>query len=546
MDEDLLPARMVNEFVYCPRLFYLEWVEGRFADSDDTRVGKQVHRRVDTETGAAPLPEEGELDAARSVMLSSQELGVIAKIDMIEGIDGSVVPIDYKKGEPQADGTPWLSDEVQACIQGIVLRHNGYQCDRAELYYATTRRRVSVELTLDRLARVADIVATARNVAQQSAAPLPLVNSPKCIRCSLVGLCLPDEVNALLARQSQPPRRLVPRDPDQRPVYVTEPGSFVGVRSARLEVTRDKEKIASFRLIDVQQLVVFGRVQVSTQALHECFAREIPVMWMSTGGWLQGFAVGQLSRYVEVRRRQTAAHAQGGNGLAQHMIAGKIGNCRTLLRRNARADVVATVAALKQLSADARECDNFATLLGVEGTAARLYFAEFPKMLSDACAEFGGQFSALGRNRRPPQDPLNALLSFCYSMLTKDLVAVIVGVGLDPYLGVFHRSRFGRPALALDLAEEFRPLIADSVVIGLLNNGVIGRRDFVKRGGAVALTSRGRKTVLKAYERRLETKIRHPVFGYQISYRRVLDVQARLLAAVLVGELPDYVPMVTR
>ncbi|WCS19984.1 CRISPR-associated endonuclease Cas1 [Mycobacterium marinum] len=546
MDEDLLPARMVNEFVYCPRLFYLEWVEGRFADSDDTRVGKQVHRRVDTETGAAPLPEEGELDAARSVMLSSQELGVIAKIDMIEGIDGSVVPIDYKKGEPQADGTPWLSDEVQACIQGIVLRHNGYQCDRAELYYATTRRRVSVELTLDRLARVADIVATARNVAQQSAAPLPLVNSPKCIRCSLVGLCLPDEVNALLARQSQPPRRLVPRDPDQRPVYVTEPGSFVGVRSARLEVTRDKEKIASFRLIDVQQLVVFGRVQVSTQALHECFAREIPVMWMSTGGWLQGFAVGQLSRYVEVRRRQTAAHAQGGNGLAQHMIAGKIGNCRTLLRRNARADVVATVAALKQLSADARECDNFATLLGVEGTAARLYFAEFPKMLSDACAEFGGQFSALGRNRRPPQDPLNALLSFCYSMLTKDLVAVIVGVGLDPYLGVFHRSRFGRPALALDLAEEFRPLIADSVVIGLLNNGEIGRRDFVKRGGAVALTSRGRKTVLKAYERRLETKIRHPVFGYQISYRRVLDVQARLLAAVLVGELPDYVPMVTR
>jgi CRISPR-associated protein Cas1 len=546
MDEDLLPARMVNEFVYCPRLFYLEWVEGRFAESDDTRVGQQVHRRVDTEAGAAPLPEEGELNVARSVMLSSQELGVIAKIDVIEGIDGSVVPIDYKKGEPQADGTPWPSDEVQACIQGMVLRDNGYRSDRAELYYATPRRRVSVELTSERLARVTEIVATARKVAQQSAAPLPLVNSPKCVRCSLVGLCLPDETNALLARQEQRPRRLVPRDPDQRPVYVTEPGSFVGVRSARLEVTRDKEKIASFRLIDIQQLVVFGRVQVSTQALHECFAREIPVMWMSTGGWLQGFAVGQLSRYVEVRRRQTAAHAQGGNGLAQSMIAGKVANCRTLLRRNARTDVAATVAALKQLSADARECDNFASLLGIEGTAARLYFAEFPKMLSDACAEFAAQFSALGRNRRPPPDPLNALLSFCYSMLTKDLVAITLGVGLDPYLGVFHRSRYGRPALALDLAEEFRPLIADSVVIGVLNNGEIGPRDFIRRAGAAALSGQGRKTVLRAYERRLETKVRHPVFGYQISYRRVLDVQARLLAAVLVGELPEYVPMVTR
>ncbi|CCK56863.1 CRISPR-associated endonuclease Cas4/Cas1 [Mycobacterium canetti] len=546
MDEDLLPARMVNEFVYCPRLFYLEWVEGRFADSDDTRVGQQVHRRVDTEAGAAPLPDEGELTAARSVMLSSQELGVIAKIDVIEGIDGSVVPIDYKKGEPQPDGTPWPSDEVQACIQAMVLRNNGYCCDRTELYYATPRRRVSIDLTPERLAWVTDTVAAARNVAQQSSAPLPLVNSPKCVRCSLVGLCLPDETNALLARQEQQPRRLVPRDPDQRPVYVTEPGSFVGVRSARLEVTRDKEKIGSFRLIDVQQVVVFGRVQVSTQALHECFAREIPVMWMSTGGWLQGFAIGQLSGYVEVRRRQTVAHAQGGNGLAQRMIAGKIANCRTLLRRNARTDVAATVAALKRLSVDARECDNFAGLLGIEGTAARLYFAEFPKMLSAACAEIAAQFSVLGRNRRPPPDPVNALLSFCYSMLTKDLVAVIVGVGLDPYLGVYHRSRYGRPALALDLAEEFRPLIADSVVVGVLNNGEIGPHDFIRRAGAVALTSQGRKTVLKAYERRLETKIRHPVFGYQISYRRVLDVQARLLAAVLVGELPEYVPMVTR
>ncbi|HUO39913.1 MAG TPA: CRISPR-associated endonuclease Cas1 [Mycobacterium sp.] len=195
---------------------------------------------------------------------------------------------------------------------------------------------------------------------------------------------------------------------------------------------------------------------------------------------------------------------------------------------------------------DARECGDFAALLGIEGTAARLYFAQFPKMLSKACSGFGAEFSLLGRNRRPPPDPINALLSFCYSMLTKDLVAVTLGVGLDPYLGVFHRSRHSRPALALDLAEEFRPLIADSVVIGVLNNGEIGPRDFVRRGGAVALTGEGRKSVLRAYERRLDTAIRHPVFGYRITYRRVLDVQARLLAAVLVGELPEYMPMVTR
>ena len=126
VDDDLLPARMVNEFVYCPRLFYLEWVEARFAESDDTRLGRQVHRGVDTEAGAAPLPEEGELRAARSLMLSSHELGVIAKLDLVEGEGGLVVPVDYKKGAPQPDGSPWPSDEVQVCLQALVLREHGY------------------------------------------------------------------------------------------------------------------------------------------------------------------------------------------------------------------------------------------------------------------------------------------------------------------------------------------------------------------------------------------------------------------------------------
>ncbi len=497
------------------------------------------------ESGATPLPEEGEVRRARSVTLSSSRLGVIARLDLLEGDGDAVVPVDYKKGSPQADGSPWPSDEVQVCLQALVLREHGYRCDHAELYYASTRQRVRLEVTADRLSWAEGVVVEARGVAGAARAPLPLVDSPKCVRCSLVGLCLPDETNALLARQDRPPRRLVPRDPDQRPVYVTEVGSFVGLRSGRLEVTsRDKEKLASVRLLDVAQLVVFGRVQVSTQALHELFARDIPVLWMTTGGWLRGFAVGQPAKYVELRRRQTVVHAQEDAGLAQRMIEGKIMNCRTLLRRNARGDVGRTVEALQRLASSAATASTFSSLLGIEGTAARLYFAALPSMIADP--GFAQEFSQLGRNRRPPSDPVNALLSFCYSMLSKDLVAVCLGVGLDPYLGVYHRSRYGRPALALDLAEEFRPLIADSVVVGLLNNGEIGPNDFIRRAGAVALTPGGRRTVLRAYERRLDTEIRHPVFGYRISYRRVLDVQARLLAAVMVGEIREYQPMVTR
>ncbi|RJQ87487.1 CRISPR-associated endonuclease Cas1 [Amycolatopsis panacis] len=538
---------MVNEFVYCPRLFYLEWVEARFADNDDTRLGQQIHRNVDRASGAVPLPEDGPVKATRSVTVSSPRLGVISKLDLLESDGaGAVVPIDYKKGKPQSDGSPWPSDEVQVCLQALALRDNGYPCTHAELYYAATRQRVRIDLTAERIARVEAIVADARSVAEHSTAPLPLVDSPKCVRCPLVGLCLPDETNAILSRRDQPPRPLVPSAPDQRPVYVTEPGSFVGVRSGRLDVTRDNEKLASFRLIDVAQLAVFGRVQVSTQALQACFARQIPVLWLSTGGWLHGYALGQPPKYAELRRRQTAMHAQGGTGLAQSIIGGKILNARTLLRRNTRGDVEATLASLKRLAGQARSAETFPTLLGIEGTAARLYFAAFPAMIAPAADEIAHTFSQLGRNRRPPTDPLNALLSFCYAMLTKDLVAITLGVGLDPYLGIYHRSRHGRPALALDLAEEFRPLIADSVVVGLLNNGEINDSDFLRRAGAVSLTADGRRTVLRAYERRLDTEIRHPVFGYRISYRRVMDVQARLLAGALVGEIPEYKPMITR
>jgi CRISPR-associated protein Cas1 len=272
----------------------------------------------------------------------------------------------------------------------------------------------------------------------------------------------------------------------------------------------------------------------------------VPVLWLSYGGWLKGWACGPPSKYVQLRRRQTAAHAAGGLGLARRMIEGKIRNCRTLLRRNARADCSATLDQLARLAGATDSVADFGELLGVEGTAARLYFAAFPTMLAGSALPLADGFAAEGRNRRPPRDPLNALLSFCYAMLTKDLLAVSLAVGFDPYLGVYHRSRYGRPALALDLAEEFRPLIADSVVLALLNTGEIGPRDFIGRAGGVALTPDGRRAVLRAYERRLSTVVTHPEFGYKISYRRVLDVQARILAATLVCELPEYVPMVTR
>jgi CRISPR-associated protein Cas1 len=151
-----------------------------------------------------------------------------------------------------------------------------------------------------------------------------------------------------------------------------------------------------------------------------------------------------------------------------------------------------------------------------------------------------------GRNRRPPRDPVNALLSLAYALLTKDLAFVTAAVGLDPYLGFYHQPRYGRPALALDLMEEFRPLVADSVVLSAVNTGIVRPADFVRRGGAAALTPSGRARFLRAYERRMDELITPPVFGYRISYRRVLEVQVRLFARYLAGEIAEYPAFATR
>ena len=239
---ETVPARMVNEFAYCPRLFYLEWVQGRFATSDDVEEGLYIHRVVDEPGGNLPEPED-DLECfagrtSRSFWLTSPALGVSAKIDLVEvGDDGDVVPVDYKKGHPDRNGRMWPSDEVQSALQALLLIDAGYTVHHAEVWYAETRRRVVLPIDDDTAARTRDLLTRLWQVAASDTAPAPLENSPKCVRCSLVGICLPDEVNALRIRDREPtrPRGVMAADPASRPVYVQEQGAVAAVRRGRLE-----------------------------------------------------------------------------------------------------------------------------------------------------------------------------------------------------------------------------------------------------------------------------------------------------------------------
>lgn len=546
---DLVPARMMNEFTYCPRLFYLEWVQSRFAESLDTEEGHFVHRVVDDGGGKLPDPDVAdELKVARSVHVSSSSLGLIAVIDLLEGDeDGWVVPVDYKKGSP-ADNINQAHDpeRIQVCVQGLLLRDNGYKCDHAVLYFATTKTRVRVNFDQELVDVTLKSVEELKKVASLEEAPPPLERDPRCPRCSLVGLCLPDETNLLAGRSRQKPRRLMANSSDALPLHVTEPGSYLGKDQGLLTVSVKGKRIAEVRLIDVSQLCVYGNVQVSSQLLGELMDRDVPIAHFTGGGWFKGITHGMPSKHVGLRLRQAALVSQGGIEIARRMIQGKIANCRVLLRRNAKETVDEAVARLGSAASTAERAETPSSLLGIEGAAARTYFEAFPSMLPPAGSAMGLGFAFNGRNRRPPTDPVNALLSFGYSMLTKDLTVATLLVGFDPYMGFYHRPRFGRPALALDLAEEFRPLIVDSVVVSSINNGEIQQRHFEQRGPAIALTKDGRHAFLRAYERRMTTEITHPMFGYRMTYRRILEVQARLLAAVMLGEIPTYRPFRTR
>jgi CRISPR-associated protein Cas1 len=542
-----LPARMVNEFAYCPRLFFLEWVDRVFDDNHFTVEGRFVHRRLDEGQPTAPLADPEVPWRARSVELESEVLGVSGKIDLVECDGGEVMPVETKRGEaPAVPEGAWEPERVQLCLYGLLLREAGYRVDRGAIWFAGSRQRVEIVFDEALIARTLELARQARALADGGAIPAPLVGSSKCVGCSLSGLCLPDETNLLAGATTAAPRALLPARDDAQPLYVQELGARVGVSGHCLQV-KDKEarKILDAPLVDVSHVVLLGNVQVSAQALRELCSRGVPVAWLTTGGWLCGLLDGMGHGQVELRRRQYEAAFSPPRSLplARAFVAAKIANSRTFLRRNLEDAPPGLLLELDQLVAKASAAESLETLLGHEGNAARIYFERFGGLLkSDAL----GTFDFAARNRRPPKDAVNALLSFCYSMLAKDVAVAARLVGFDPYVGFLHQPRPGRFSLALDVMEEFRPIVADSVVVSVINTGMVGPKDFIRRGIGVTLTAEGRKTVLRAWERRLSEKVTHPLFGYRVSYRRVFEMQCRLLARHLRGELAEYPAFTTR
>jgi len=320
-------------------------------------------------------------------------------------------------------------------------------------------------------------------------------------------------------------------------------------------------------LVKIDEVVVLGEVTMTASALHLLLERNIEVTFLSQYGQFKGRLSPPFSKNAILRMAQYRAHTDMSMRceLARRFVIGKLSNQRTMLqrynRRQADAEMRQAIDRIGVLIHDltalplnkAKSLRPLATgdnriegtpleaILGMEGAGSAAYFQCFGKLIVDE-----NRWPFARRIKRPPTDPVNALLSFGYSLLTNRVASAVQVVGFDHYVGYLHSSFYGRPALALDIMEEFRPIIVDSMVLTLLNNRMLTLDDFVVEAGAYRLKNEKRKVFFTKYEERLNEEINHPLFGYKTTYRRCLELQVRLVAKQLTGEIDEYPPFLVK
>jgi CRISPR-associated protein Cas1 len=558
-EEGFVTADMCAQYVYCPRRFHLVYVEGRWADNEYTDEGTDAHRRLESLDGILPDPADVEAPkVVRSVSLESAKLRLRAKLDLVElapaGEATLAVPVEFKRGsEAPTPEKTWEPERVQLMVQGLLLREHGHEAPQGLVYYAKSRRRVPVPFTPELEARTLEVRDAVLHALAARHLPPPVEEERRCNGCSLAGICLPDETRALaiLAEGGTPPgevRRLYPARDDAVPLYVQEQGAFVGKEGESLVVSKGKERLAKVRLLDVSQLVLCGSISISPAAMHLLCEAGIPVVHLSMGHWFYGLTAGitlrnAFDRAAQYRKADDAAFCLQ---LSKAFVIAKASNQRTLLKRNHKGVPESVFDEMTHLIQLAGAADSIESLLGYEGNVARLYFGNLGAMLRPRAADDWPSFEFTHRQRRPPRDPVNSMLSFAYALLVKECTVALLTAGLDPYWGFFHRPRHGRPALALDLMEELRPVLADSAVLAAINNGMVERSDFEITAAGCTMTAAGRKALIRAFECRLDQLATHPIFDYRCSWRRLISLQATLLSRALRGDVAQYVGLTPR
>ncbi|OKH24705.1 type I-MYXAN CRISPR-associated endonuclease Cas4/Cas1 [Chroogloeocystis siderophila] len=524
----------LHAFAYCPRLFYLEEVEELYTQDAAVFAGRQLHEKI----------EQQEDEEWLDLYLEDEILGLRGRVDALRTRDGQTIPYEHKRGRCYRDDNKpqaWDSDKLQilayCCLLEAAL---GIVVSEGRIRYHADN--VLIRVPLDEQGRqwVKDSIQQAKQLRKSAYRPPVTSNEHLCTRCSLSSVCLPEEAR-LAHNKEWHPLRLFPQDDEREVLHILEPGTRVGRTGEQLKISRRDQADEKVSVGQVSQVVLHSFAQISTQAVHFLAYKDVGIHFVSGGGCYIGSVdtrVGSIQRRI----RQYQALSQSDFCLE---LARKLVNCRGegqrkfLMRgkQKSKSDKVELEQAIAQMKAVLKQVpqvQSLESLLGIEGNLAALYFGVLSQLLAPDTPDLL-KFS--GRNRRPPKDRFNALLSFGYSLLIKDVMNAILTVGLEPALGFYHQPRTQAPPLALDLMEIFRVPLVDLIVVTSINrNQWDVDADFEVRGQQVWLSDRGRRKFISIYEQRKSESWKHPVTGYSLTYRRLLELEVRLLEKEWSGE----------
>lgn len=535
-EEPTVRVMALHALVYCQRLFYLEEVEEvRIADAA-VYAGRTLHEELD---------EDGDIT---TLTIESRTLGMRGKLDALRRRDGSLFPVEHKRGRSRkSPGRPaeaWDTDRVQVVAYAMLLEeHAGEKITEGRIRYHRDKTTVRVAIGSTERAEVRDLVDRARRLARWTERPPITSQEGRCVRCSLAPACLPEEARLARAHGTDGPQpiRLYPADQERRSVHVLTHGARVG-RSDDMLVVGEREA-AQTRVSprEVSDLVIHGHGQITTQALRLCADQEVPVHFVTASGAYLGSFHGP-SGGVQRRIRQYRGLSDDALAfeLARRLVGAKIEmQLRHLLRGSRKSGELRErtedpLDVLRQSLRALSRAETREALMGHEGLAARAYFAGLNALVIE---ELPDTMRPSGRSRRPPKDRFNALLSFGYGLLYKDVQSAILRVGLEPSFGVLHQPRSAAFPLALDLVELFRVAVVDMAVLGAVNRRTFDPdADFAVSPHQVWLSDTGRAKLIEAYERRKHEEYRHERLGFALSYARMMELEVRLLEKEWSGE----------
>jgi CRISPR-associated protein Cas1 len=536
-----LSVHSLHALAYCERLFFLEEVERvRLAD-ERVYAGRTLHVEI----------ERDETDEVFNLSFESETYGLIGKVDCIRKRDGNVIPYEHKRGKSarSADGKPetWASDRLQIIAYCLLVEENlGEMILEGRVRYHADNATVRVPIDEKARADFEGHLERAKELQTSVERPPVASNERLCVKCSLAPVCLPEEAR-LAERLSESTAeadelsaenkalQLFPAIDDRQILHILTNGAKVGRKGDRLEVwSPETEEKQAYPVQEIGQVVIHGFAQITTQALRLCAERNLGVHWVGYGGRYMGaWTSGQGSVQRRIRQYKALTDIDFCLALAKRLVEAKVKMQLGFLLRASREtgreieNIQTSISSIRKLLSPLHRAESIDSLRGFEGSVGASYFKALPHLVSE---EAGEVMKPDGRNRRPPKDRCNALLSYGYALLLKDITNAILVVGLDPSLGFYHTPRSQAHPLALDLMEIFRVTLVDLPVLGSINRRQWDEEeDFQIAGKQVWLSDSGRKKFIQIYERRKADQWKHPVIGYSLSYSRHLELEVRLL-----------------